>query len=167
MGGAWGRGLSDGAFETLKWQRRAERMATMATIEGKVTRTSSNGLQLAGHDGWLNISKFADSIDVPMPQVGDVVRLKLDKSNYIREIVAVKAEPFSINAKEKGEPESQPEPRAEPQPPSGGAAPSKDTVVTRLAVLNTATAILSSGGRAVEAKAVVELAAKLEAWATR
>jgi len=45
--------------------------------------------------------------------------------------------------------------------------PDRDTRIMRQAVLNTATAILASGGRATDAKAVFELAAALERWVSR
>jgi hypothetical protein len=51
--------------------------------------------------------------------------------------------------------------------PLGPPRPDRDTVITRLAVLNTATAILSAGGLPVVASEVVALAGQLEAWATR
>ena len=45
--------------------------------------------------------------------------------------------------------------------------PERESVITRLAVLNTATAILSSGARATTPEDVVKLAKRLEDWATR
>lgn len=133
-------------------------MAAMETVEGKVLRINGNGFQITGRDGWLNISKFADACDVPTPKVGDVVKVKLDKSGYVRWI-------------RTSVPEAQPEPEAETEPQPEETQPTerpcKDVIVTRLAVLNTATSILSSGGRATDADAVIALAARLEAWATR
>ena len=134
-------------------------MATMATVEGKVQRVNGKGFQLAGRDGWLNISKFANELDCPMPKVGDVVRLTLDKSGFIREIAPapVVDAPATMQA-------STP---TEDSTPVQTEPPTKDRVITRLAVLNTATAILSSGGRAADGDAVMALAARLEQWATR
>ena len=48
-----------------------------------------------------------------------------------------------------------------------GPAPGKETAISRLAVLNPDTAILSSGGRPVDPAAVFALAAQLEVWAHR
>lgn len=57
--------------------------------------------------------------------------------------------------------------RAPAAAPSSGRLPDRDTRIMRQAVLNTATSILGSGGRAVSEEDVIELAARLEAWVLR
>jgi hypothetical protein len=118
-----------------------------------VSRTNGTGFRVVEGDEWLNISKYAKPAPA-MPEVGQRVRVSLDKSGYVRAI-------------EPGE-----ELPAKPEIPAGvsasaGTPPCKDTVISRLAVLNTATAILSSGGRQADGTAVMALAEKLEAWAHR
>lgn len=122
-------------------------MAT-TTIEGTITKTNGKGFQIAEQEGWLNISKWANPSEAAMPALGAKVMLTLDGSGFVRKIT------------EKASPAV--EPAAMP-----ATVDAKDKRITRLAVLNTATSILSSGNRATSAKDVVELAAKLEAWVTR
>jgi hypothetical protein len=45
--------------------------------------------------------------------------------------------------------------------------PDKDTRITRMNVLSTATALLSSGYREADPEAVITLAERLERWITR
>lgn len=53
------------------------------------------------------------------------------------------------------------------EPPRPQPRPHRDVVVTRLACLNTAVSILTSGGRAADPDAVLAMAEQLERWATR
>ena len=125
-----------------------------------VSRTNGHGFQIV--DGsWLNFSKFAKPEDVTMPDVGHVVTVHLDKAGFVRRIDPAKLPPADNNAVNLANQTVQ-TPDSTPKPPT-----CRDTVVTRLAVLNTATSILASAGRAVDPADVVTLAAKLEAWATR
>jgi len=110
-------------------------------ITGKVLRTNGNGFKLESQDKWLNISKYAQ--DVQMPEVGQQVKVSLDSAGFVRKVEKM--------------------PGQQPGPANG----SRDTTITRLAVLNTATAILSSGNQVVDADEVLALATRLEAWATR
>jgi len=110
------------------------------SIEGVVSRANGKGFTLAGRDGWLNLSRYADPVPA-VPAEGARVRVGLDKAGFVRVI-----EPAGAGAEEA--------PGAQPLAASLG---DKDTRITRLAALNTATAILSSGPRA----------ARLEAWVMR
>lgn len=58
---------------------------------------------------------------------------------------------------------------AAPAPPAAPAQrrPGREVVVTRLACLNTAAAVLSSGARVAEPEAVLALAEQLERWVLR
>lgn len=119
------------------------------TIEGTVTRTNDKGFVLAGREPWVNISQYAKPLPA-VPPIGSIVRVGLDKAGFARSV-----EIIGGNA----------------QPPSANGAPAsttRDRVVSRLALLNTATAILSSGGRPIEVpKDVVALAQRLEGWVYR
>ncbi|HEY7295790.1 MAG TPA: hypothetical protein VH916_12165 [Dehalococcoidia bacterium] len=123
-------------------------------IRGVVEAANPRGFLLAGRDGWLNISRYAD----PTPEIpveGALVRVGLDKAGYVRTI----------------EVESEPERAAASVAESGAAYAGqfgvRDTRIMRQAVLNTATAILSSGGREAAADDVLALAERLESWVTR
>jgi hypothetical protein len=119
---------------------------------GTVTKVNGTGFRIAEQEGWLNISKYAKPAPA-MPEVGQRVRVFLDKSGYVRTIEALEEVPV--------------EPEIPAPALSKVAPPCKDTVISRLAVLNTATAILSSGGRQTDGTAVMALAGQLEAWAHR
>src|SRR5262252_2316799 len=97
---------------------------TTTQLEGVVARSNDRGLVLDGHDGWLNISKYADGVLIP--DNGSSVRLHLDKSGFIRGI-DVLALATRLRA-----------------PLEPGVAPDRDHRILRQAVLNTATAILGS-----------------------
>lgn len=128
---------------------------THTTLTGTVVKVNGNGFKLDAHD-WLNISRYAQPDEAPMPAVGERVTVNLDKAGFVRRIERVPSSAHSA------------EPENEPPAPSGVTPRTKDTVVTRLAVLNTATAMLGGGhGHAVDADAVLALAARLEGWATR
>jgi hypothetical protein len=123
-------------------------------VEGVVGRVNERGVLLEGREGWLNISKFAGGVVLPEP--GARVRLSLDNAGFIRGIETLAA-PAPLGQEDgsalAGFPVS--------------VASVRDVRIMRQAVLNTATAILSSGGRATDAAAVIALAEELEAWVTR
>lgn len=119
-------------------------MTSCATREGSVQQTNGTGFKLDGQ--WVNLSKFAKPEDVPMPVTGSTVRVHLDPKGFVRKVETL----------------ATPEPAPARSTPTG-----RDGVVTRLAVLNTATAILGSGNRPVDPVDVVRLAGQLETWATR
>ncbi len=123
----------------------------MEQITGTVTRANGHGFQLAEREGWLNLSKFANPAPV-MPEKGQRVSITIDKAGYVRAVTPMPSEP---------------EPAVDAPAESHANMPSKDIVITRLATLNTATSILSSGSRAVNPDDVLALAQRLEAWATR
>jgi hypothetical protein len=116
-------------------------------IQGVVSRVSPHGFMLAGRDGWLNVSKFAPPDDVAIPMQGACVSLLLDAKGFVRKIAA-DGTPLEVSA-------------------PGRRGGRDQTTITRLAVLNTATTILASGQRTVDVAAVLDLAARLEQWATR
>jgi len=109
-----------------------------------VTRTNGTGFQVAGRDGWLNLSKFAS---VALPAVGQRVRIGLDKSGYVREIA----------------PDTAP---ATPQStPAPGSAP--DALTARIAALAAATAIVARQPGQTTLDAVLAAAERLEGWIRR
>ena len=120
----------------------------------------------------MNVSKYADGVQVP--SVGAHVRISTDKGGYV-----FRVDPVTAAGSQKAGPEADDDPDFRrrladevppdlgvPEPPVGLPA-SKDRTITRLACLNTATAILSSGGRAADPDEVLEVAARLEEWALR
>jgi len=128
--------------------------------EVDVSRVNGHGFQT--RDGeWVNLSKFADPAACPLPVAGQRVRVSLDSKGFARRVEVVDRLPTAT---------------ALPvQAPSAGAtasdaptAPaSREAVITRLAVLNTAAAILCSAGQRVATADVLSVAGQLEAWATR
>ncbi|HLZ70454.1 MAG TPA: hypothetical protein VKV26_11190 [Dehalococcoidia bacterium] len=123
-------------------------------ISGVIEAANPRGFLLAGRESWLNLSRYAD----PPPQVpgeGTLVRVGLDKAGFVRTIeVEAEADRSFSSFSEAGAPYAA----------SSGV---RDTRIMRQAVLNTATAILSSGGREADAEAVLALAERLESWVTR
>jgi hypothetical protein len=120
----------------------------MATeITGIVERVNERGFTLRERTGWLNVSQYAQ---IEAPKRGQYVRVRLDGSGFVRAV-----EPVATTNGHKAA-QSAPSRR-----------PDRDVIVTRLAVLNTATAILSSAYRETNGPEVMELAADLEQWATR
>ena len=123
-------------------------------ISGVVEAANPRGLLLAGREGWLNISRYADPAPA-IPPEGSLVRLGIDKAGFIRtiEIEAEAERPaFAVS---------------ETTPGYAPAFSLRDQRIMRQAVLNTATAILSSGGREADPDDVVALAERLESWVTR
>ncbi len=134
-----------------------------------ITVQQVNGRGFRSTEGdWLNCSKFARAEDVVMPTVGDRVLVSLDKSGFVRKI-----EPVAPIATQNA-------PQTRTGPMAGQTAPEaivstsgpiaqddRGIVITRLAVLNTAVALLSSGGGATTLEEVLDVAARLEAWAVR
>jgi hypothetical protein len=124
-------------------------------ISGVVEAANPRGLLLAGRDGWLNISRYADPVP-PIPPEGSLVRLGLDKAGFIR----------TIEVEAEGERPA----LAAVSETAGGYGQTfgvRDQRIMRQAVLNTATAILSSGGREADPDDVIALAERLESWVTR
>jgi hypothetical protein len=135
-------------------------MAVELTIR-EVTVERVNGSGFNSDEQWWNISKFAKPGDVGMPSVGDRVLVSVDKSGFVRRIETPTAPatpaPASVT----------PEAPGAPLTASTIAQDDRGIVITRLAVLNTAVAVLSSGGRPTSADEVLALAGRLEAWAVR
>ena len=169
----------------LHERRRSYPMGRSLDSERDVTVKAVNGRGFQTELGdWVNWSKFARPEMVRMPLVGDTVRLLIDKAGYIRKISGETGNPWTTPAAALTGPrtalvaplvavaptETTPEPTPSAEPPAFVGRIEQDArgvVISRLACLNTATAILSSGGRqAVEAD-VLALSAHLEAWATR
>ncbi len=123
-----------------------------AEVEGVVSRVNERGVLLEGRDGWLNVSKFAAGVLLPEP--GARVRLTLDKAGFIRAVEIVAAPPALSQDESLGT-------------TATGTALDRDLRILRQAVLNTATAILSSGGRTTDLAAVLAAAEELERWVLR
>ena len=170
---------SNGAGSSLNRERENYRLdrgpahtrnTTMATQNltqqiGIVAAVTATGLKLDEMDEWLTFSKFSK---ITHPSEGDRVIVAYDDRRFIHRIQQTTPEPAAdatFRARLAVQPVAQPE---QPEPALVGPfPPSKDRTITRLAVLNTATAILASGGHAADPDTVIALAARLEAWATR
>ena len=128
------------------------RNMTTDAIEGTVARVGSYGFTLDGREGWVSISKFADPRP-DLPVEGSRVRVELDRSGYARTIEVLEL----------------PEPRAAVREDGGPYTPlpDRDTRIMRQAVLNTAVALLSSGGRETTFDDVIATAEALEQWVVR
>jgi hypothetical protein len=97
-------------------------------VAGVVTCSNAKGFQLEGRDGWLNISKFATG--VVAPERGARVVAGLDKAGFARTVETV-----SPTGEYAGN-----------ESVTTGTRPDRETAITRMACLNTATVILGSGG---------------------
>lgn len=134
-------------------------------ISGKVLRVNDRGLVLTGHDGWLNVSKFA--ADVQIPSVGAVVSVTLDRSGFIREIAPLSHEaPATISG---GAPASTETPTTAPQPTTTGEAPDRERIITRQWAVKAAIDFygLAEGDKSATLDDVLRIAAQLETWALR
>ena len=117
-------------------------------VAGVVTCSNSKGFQLEGRDGWLNISKFAAG--VAAPERGARVVAGLDKAGFVRTVELVEVS------------------SAEAPPTEPRTSPDRETAITRMAAINSAIALLSSGGRAIgDVASVLETAARFEQWVCR
>ncbi len=126
-------------------------------ISGTVLRANDRGFVLSGRDGWLNVSHYAAEVRIPEP--GAKVRVGLDKAGFVRRI-----QPAGENVSRTGAaPTHAPEDRESPV-----IVPAeRDARIMRQAVLNTATAILTTHQRPITLADVLTLAGQLEGWVTR
>jgi hypothetical protein len=138
-------------------------------VDGVVARRNERGILLEGESGWLNVSRYANPAPA-LPLPGERVRLYLDKDGYIKDVerVVYTTEGPAEDGVDPEPDDAVPSRQVEASPPSREASlPDKDTRITRMNALSTATAILSSGGRACEVADVLKLAAQLESWVNR
>ena len=144
-------------------------MATQQLTQtfGTVAAVTAKGLKLDGAAEWLNFSRYTP---VQPPERGASIVVIHDDRRFIHAIASMEPTPTSADAAFRArlavEPVEPMQP-VQPEPAPAGPPAGKDRTITRLAVLNTATAILSSGGQPADPDAVIALAARLEAWATR
>ncbi|MPZ14361.1 MAG: hypothetical protein GEU73_08040 [Chloroflexi bacterium] len=122
----------------------------LTTITGVVARVNENGVKLAGADGWLTISRYADPKPA-LPQIGDAVTIGLDKSGFARTIGVDGAQVQQQNGATG---------------PTGPIGPTRDTAITRLACLKSAVHFLAERSEA-KSEHVLLLAERFEGWVTR
>jgi hypothetical protein len=135
-------------------------MVTMTLIEGVIDRVNAKGFRLQGESDWRNYSRFADPADILPPNIGDAVAVSVDSQGFVRSVQVVGErtnERASSSVRERTYEATQ----------ACNPRPEKDVIVTRLAVLNTATAITSSGGQETDLVTVLALAEELEQWVIR
>lgn len=137
-------------------------MATeLALVVGSVKSTNSRGLKIAEYPDWLDYSKFARPEDLDQVNPGQRARIWLDRANYIRRVEVLPGAEANGGA---------PAPSAAKNAAAqalAARAVDRERTIARMAVLNTATNILSSGGRQAEPVEVLRLAAELEEWVHR
>lgn len=113
-----------------------------ALIEGLVEAVNGKGIRVKG--SWLNVSQFKP---VPLPEVGEYVRLKVDAKSFISSIEVVKP--------------------AHEQTDATPAVLSRETRIARLAVLKAAANFLgqmSQTREEVRSEHVLVLADKWLKW---
>lgn len=131
-------------------------------VTGTVERANGTGFKLAGGD-WLNVSKYAQGVQ--MPEVGAAIVATLDKSGYVRKLERQGPE---MTGEQLADYFSCSKPAETAPAPQSTQRPDRETAITRLACLNTATAILGGGpSSAIDAAEVVKLAGRLEVWVIR
>lgn len=118
-------------------------MVALNEVAGVVAVVNDKGVKLDGADSWLNWSRYA--AERCRPERGARVRCLVDGQGFLRAVELVRPEMVEVEAR----------------------GVDRDRVITRQWAVNAATAILASGGRAVEPGAAVKLAGQLEAWAVR
>ena len=126
-------------------------MAT--TVEGTVSRVNGNGFKLDNGD-WLNISKYANAGDAPMPAMGERVKVTLDEAGFVRKVEQIAAPP-QVEA---------PQPA---QASTGMAIGEKDRLIVRQSSLKAAVEVLAAGGKEVSPAEVLDLAEVFEQWVYR
>jgi hypothetical protein len=122
-------------------------IAGLDTISGTVTRVQNQGFLLADYpEQWLNLSRFAHPTP-SLPAVGQRVTASLDAQGFVRK---VDVDAIQVAA----------------APPGGPASTTRETTITRLAVLKAAAEFLAARPDA-KSKDVVKVAEAWEAWVTR
>jgi hypothetical protein len=138
----------------------------LSTFTATVAKVSDRGFKIAEGDWWLNWSRFAG--DRTTPPVGVKVNVTVDGREFVQhvEVVQPTPPPAAIATVTTSAPSA---PAIEPAAPSAiwNAQDPRGKVILHESVLNSAVAILSSGGRVVDPKDVVALAERLGQWVTR
>lgn len=138
-----------------KW-RKEHAMETTSTVSGIVTRTNGTGFCIDGHEGWLNVSKYAKPAPM-IPAKGQAVNVGLDKAGFVRTIEPLPQAPVT--------PESQaPASSNEPQETTEDR---KQRLIVRQCVLKVAADLATIGQMAEDVPGVLSIAEQLEAWVLR
>lgn len=119
----------------------AVRETATETVSGTVASVNPKGVRLVGELEWRNYSRFAD--EITPPERGEAVTLTVDRQGFVRSVARDQA--------------------AANRP---AASSSRDTAITRLAVLKAA-AEWSAGRPEIKAADVLRLATCWERWVTR
>lgn len=131
---------------------------THSYVEGVVTSTNSKGLKLAELDHWVNYSQYASEGAIEHAAVGNRVRLTLDKSGFIRQLVVLGAQ-------------QQPAPAAAPTVPAvANSAPAmidRDTSIVRQSSVKAALDFLNHNEHSYSLDDLFAVAASIEAWVYR
>jgi hypothetical protein len=137
------------------------------TIEGVVISVNERGFKLEGRDSWLNLSKYASPAP-ELPFKDELVSAGLDKAGYVREIRIVEdSRGFPAGQKWEDTGPAEPTPIRAEVTPATGAPVTREMAIGRMAAINSAVAILSSGGRSTDVSTVLSVAAEIEGWVTR
>lgn len=136
----------------MAMQQRAAALP-VESITGTVTAVNPKGLRLEGQDGWLNYSQYHD---VPRPNRGQSVQVQVTRSergSYIKALVLLDTGTHCVESVESS------------ASTASRSAGSRETTITRLAVLKAASHFLTNTGATGED--VLDLAAAWEGWVTR
>jgi len=117
-----------------------------------VHKVNSHGFQTTDGE-WVNVSKFADAAECPLPLAGQTVRVSLDGKGFARKIEVV-APPAPASSA-----------------PASTSANARDVQIARMNALGHAVQIVTtnagrSGGK-VSLDDVLAAAAQLEGWILR
>jgi hypothetical protein len=135
-------------------------MEATTTVSGVVTRTNEHGFCLEGHEGWLNISKYAKPAPL-MPAKEQAVSIGLDKAGYVRTIEPVQQAPAMSKAAT-----GDPAPAIAPETP---ATPedNRQLLIVRECALKAAVELATIGAMANDVAGTLAIAEQLEAWVLR
>lgn len=148
----------------------------MDTITGTVSKTDHNRLSIAEQEGWLNISKFAKPTPA-MPQVGERVRIGLDKSGFVRAIEPIAEAPTKVAPAPIAVRQAAPAVVATPAASAtevAGTAPDRDRLIVRQTCVKAAAEVAAGYPKtgafldaATLAGIALQIAEQFEAWVYR
>jgi hypothetical protein len=121
---------------------------TTETVTGTVASVNPKGLRLAGEDGWLNFSKFAQDLVPPMK--GQTVTLTLDKAGFVRGVTVTDG--ADVGAAIRNAPSS--------------TSADRDRTISRLAILKAA-AEFAAARPSLKSGEVLKIAESWERWVNR
>lgn len=136
---------------------------TFEQVAGVVTCSNPKGFQVAGRDGWLNISRFAVGIEAPAK--GTQVAAGLDRAGFVRTITTDTPAEIAPAAATKTPDHSTIVDSSTGSAHTSGN-PTKDQQIARMNALGHAISILQASP-AYTVEGVLTVAEILESWVLR